>query len=80
MSIAEPTEKPETNQPLVRIEVEVPEDAVPALLKHAAALRGEPWAFAKDFKEMLELAPGDDEFWEDVVNSRDKSPGRDIEL
>ncbi len=80
MTIAEPTEKADTEAPLVRVEVMVPKDAVPALLKHAAALRGESWAFAEDFKEMLELAPGDDAFWEDVVSSRDKSPGRDIDL
>jgi hypothetical protein len=76
MTIAEPSDKPETKQPLVRIEVEVPKDAVPALLKHAAALRGEPWAFAKDFKEMLELAPGDDALWDEIVKSRYEWPDR----
>jgi hypothetical protein len=82
MTIAEaaPSEKPVAPSPLVRVEVEVPEAAVPALLAHAAALRGEPWALAKDLKEMLELAPGDDDFWDDVANSRDKRPARDIEL
>jgi hypothetical protein len=80
MPIADPNEKAETRQPLVRIEVEVPEDAVPALLKHAAALRGEPSPKPTDFKTFLTSGPAwTDEFVE-LVNRRDRRPGRDIDL
>ena len=80
MPIAEPAEKPATEQPLVRVEVEVPEHAVAALLEHAAALRGEPPPKPMDFKAFLTAEPAwTDEFVE-LVNQRDRRPRRDIDL
>lgn len=82
MSIPEPEtlEKPDSAPKLVRVEVEVPEDAVESLRAFVASLRGEPLLEVKDFKEFLTAAPGDDEFWDDVANSRDKRPAREIEF
>jgi len=65
---------------LVRVEVEVPEDAVESLLAYARELRSTAGAKPQSFKELLELAPGDDAFWDDVATARDKRPARDIHL
>lgn len=82
MSIPEPETlaKPDSAQKLVRVEVEVPEDAIESLQAFVASLRAEPMAKAKDFKEFLTSGPEwTDEFIE-LVNDRDKRPARDIEL
>jgi hypothetical protein len=82
MSIADAEMRPESKRTvkLVRVEVEVPEDAVEAVLAFASERRAAAGSAAKSFKEMLESAPGDDAFWDDVASARDKRPMRDIDL
>lgn len=71
---------PEAATRLVRVEVEVPEDAVESLLAYAASMRGEPLPKAKDFKEFLTAAPAWTNDLVELVNDRDKRAARDIDL
>lgn len=82
MPIADAETRPERPRAvkLVRVEVEVPEDAVEGLLAHVQELRGEPLPKAKDFKAFLTAGPAWTDELIELVNARDKRPARDIDL